>query len=72
MSETQGIRIRLTVDVPVWKEHGMTKGRVFEVVEQTDEDGVKVEGTWVPSANGVDVVKLHRREYEVVNDDEPA
>ncbi len=28
------MKIRLTQDVPVEKKHGMTKGRVFETVEE--------------------------------------
>jgi hypothetical protein len=70
------MKIRLTVDVPVAMEHGLTKGRVLDVLIVDDGDGTRgrrgrrgTRGLWVTSDAGS--VKVRPHEYEVVADDEP-
>ncbi len=66
------MRIRLTVDVPVESIHGMTKGRVLDVLE--NEDGkpryqsFKFGGAWVLTDQGAKL-KLWPHEFEVVESD---
>jgi hypothetical protein len=63
------MKIRLPRDVPVSDEHGMTKGRVFEVLKRGGREGRGGNfPVWVLGDTGEEV-KLWRHEYEVVEED---
>lgn len=56
------MKVRIKDYVPVGKEHGITKGRVFNVLERSDSRGI-----WVVGDAG-EPVKVLPREYEVEDD----
>ena len=56
------MEIRLTQNVPVDPIHGMTAGRVLEVLRSASSTTV-----WVLGDDGTEV-RLHRREYEILED----
>jgi hypothetical protein len=58
------VKIRLTKDVPVEKKHGMTKGRVLEIVS-SGYDCVVVMG------DDEEEVTIQWHEYEEIQDDRP-
>jgi len=60
------MRIRLTKTLPVYQEHGMKQGRVFEVLSTL---GGRFGGYWVISMAGQKVL-VHRRECEVLEEDQ--
>lgn len=63
------MRIRLLCNVPVAPEHGMTKGRVFDVIEDDEGDGSRgTSGKWVVG-DAEERVKILYHEYEIVGDE---
>ena len=54
--------IQLTNDIPVDPKHGMTKGKVFEVIRKSPRTEEADEGIWVLSDIGTEV-KIFEREY---------
>ena len=65
------MKIRLVIDVPVGKQHGMTKGRVLEVLERESESepGLRNRGAWVMGDIGQQVL-IQPHEFEATTDDE--
>ena len=60
-------KIRLVIDVPVGKQHGMTKGRVLEVLERESESepSLRNRGAWVIGDTGQEVL-IQAHEFEAV------
>jgi len=61
------MKIRLTRDVPVEPKHGMTKGRVLEVVRSTHPNGKG--RPWVRGDAGEEVL-IQPHEYEEVDEND--
>ena len=57
-------KIKLLQRIPVDPRHGLTAGRVLEVLRSASSTTV-----WVMGDDGTEV-RLHRREYEFVEDDD--
>ena len=55
------MKIRLTKDVPVDKKHGLTAGKILDVIKRDDEDR---DGTWVVGDTG-QKVRILAHEYEI-------
>ena len=58
------MKIRLLVDVPVDKNHGLTKGKVFDASIEHDVDRIG-RHVWAIAETGIPV-KLFGKEYEIV------
>ena len=63
-------KIRLVMDIPVGKHHGMTKGRVLEILERESESepSLRNRGAWVMGDIGQEVL-IQPHEFEGVSDD---
>ena len=62
------MRIRLLVDLPVEEKHGMTAGRVIDVVRQqpgSDREGIP---RWFVQGDAGEEVGVFPREAEVVGE----
>jgi hypothetical protein len=64
-------KIKLVMNVPVSTEHGMTKGRVLEVLERESESepNLRNRGAWVMGDMGKEVL-IQAHEFEVVTGSE--
>ena len=58
------VKIRLTQDVPVGKEHGMTKGRVFDAIVTPIEIREITIEDWKTNAFGDEVVAGYHKERD--------
>jgi hypothetical protein len=58
------MKIMLTVDLSVGKEHGMTRGKVLDV-DSEGENGLGMRGYWVTSVVGEPILVFYR-ECEVL------
>lgn len=61
----EGMKIKLTIDLPLAQSHGMVEGAEFETIPSQDTLETTAEGLWVRSLAGVPVKVLHD-EYEPV------
>ena len=67
------MKIRLKMDLPVEKMHGMTKGRELDVLEEDRDDPIsgsesgRLRGYWVRS-DAAERVLVLKHECEVIHD----
>jgi len=65
------MKIRLRHDVPVAKKHGLTEGRVLDVIEDDGmprvDVGRDIAGVWIMGDAG-EPVKVLGHEYEIVDE----
>ena len=63
--EKEIMRIRLTTDLPVSQEHGMSKGAVFDVCEEVVGEKRGQRGWWVKGLVG-ERIRVFRHEAELI------
>lgn len=62
-------KVKLLIDIPVNIEHGMTAGRICEVLRKEERAGRGANGVWVQGDAGEEV-KLLTGEFEYVKEAE--
>lgn len=61
-------KVQLLMNVPVADKHGMTKGRVLEILSVVEHKGRGQQGMWV-MGNAGEQVKLQLHEYRIMTDE---